>query len=182
KGVGAGRGHCTRPAGSSAATLQLAADPDGILGGQHEGDATAEPVDDGLDRLLWGMAGHGSGIAKAEIDVLMAVDVAEAGARPLGDENREVSRPADHPVHGDAVEQAGLGLLEQRPRARVLGIEALAFAGETGGQTIPVDRAQIGHGGVRGWFRLRTTAIPIAEAAACKPDFAVGAAFGGGAW
>jgi hypothetical protein len=75
------------------------------------------------------VAGHGAGVAEAEVDVLMPIDVAEARALGLGGEHREAAGPADHPVHRHAAEQVAARLLGQLERARVLGAEALELAG-----------------------------------------------------
>ena len=76
-----------------------------------------------------GVAGHRAGVAEAEVDVLVAVDVGEARALGLGREDREAAGPAHHPVHRHAAEQRVLRLLAERVGARVLGAEALELAG-----------------------------------------------------
>ncbi|MGA3088801.1 MAG: hypothetical protein ABSD75_09330 [Terriglobales bacterium] len=100
--VGVGRGERELPVGQAETPLQFFADEDRILGGQHEGDAAFDLIFDGLDRREGGMSGHGSGVAEAEVDVTMAVDVVEVGALSLTHDRRKRPGPLYHPVHGDA--------------------------------------------------------------------------------
>ena len=51
------------------------------------------------------VAGHRARVAEAEVDVLVSVDVDEARALRLGDEEREAAGPLRHPVHRDAREE-----------------------------------------------------------------------------
>ena len=82
------------------------------------------------------MARHRAGVAEAEVDVLVRVDVDEARAFRLLHEHREASRPLAHPVHGDALEQRRPRALGQLAGARVRLDEARLLArvqlGETG--------------------------------------------------
>jgi hypothetical protein len=59
------------------------------------------------------VAGHGSGVAEAEVGVAVAVDVEEVRALGLAHEGRKCSGPLDHPVHGDASEQRLAGAFEE---------------------------------------------------------------------
>ncbi|MOA01267.1 hypothetical protein D3C78_1206610 [compost metagenome] len=74
------------------------------------------------------MAEHAAGVAEAEVEVLVTVDVEEAGALGALDEQRCRRRPVAHPVHRHAAEQRLAGALGQRHGLRVGGDEALALA------------------------------------------------------
>ena len=63
------------------APSQLLADPGRVLGREHVGDPAAELALDGGDRRRRAVAGHRAGVAEAEVDVVVAVDAAEVGAR-----------------------------------------------------------------------------------------------------
>ena len=56
------------------------------------------------------MAEHCACVTEAEIDVFVTVDVFEAGAARIGDEERKRRRPVGHPVHGHAAEERLLRL------------------------------------------------------------------------
>ena len=103
---------------------ELLAGPDGVLGREHVGDAAAELALDGGDRRARAVAGHRPGVAEAEVDVLVAVDAGEPGARGRLDEQGERTGPLDHPVHRHAVEERRLGALVQGVGAWMLGGEA----------------------------------------------------------
>ena len=115
------------PVGQPEAALELLADPDRVLGREHVGDAASELPLDRLDRGRGAVPGHRARVAEAEVDVVVAVDAAKRRALGGLDERRERARPADHPVHRDAVVERGLRPLEQLLRARVLGDEALSL-------------------------------------------------------
>src|SRR5206468_9383975 len=59
------------------------------------------------------VAGHGAGVAEAEIDVAMSVHVEKLGAVSLAHERRKSAGPFGHPVHGDSAQQRFAGALEQ---------------------------------------------------------------------
>ncbi len=71
------------------------------------------------------MAGHRTGVAEAEVDVLVAVDIGEAGAVSLVEEERKGARPAGHPCHRHAAEQVGARVGGHLRRPRVQLDEAL---------------------------------------------------------
>ena len=82
---------------------------------QHRGDAhragLGQRARDGGRR----MAEHRAGVAEAEIDVGVAVDVFDFDAARLAHEQRMRRAPVAHPVHGHAVEPVrGAGLREPR--------------------------------------------------------------------
>lgn len=92
-------GADSKPAG------QLFADPGCVLGREHVDDAAAELALHGRDGRRGSVAGHGARVAKAKVDVVMAVDAPEMGARRRIPVQRERARPFDHPGHRDAVEE-----------------------------------------------------------------------------
>src|SRR5512136_168330 len=85
------------------------------------------------------MAGHRAGVAEAEVDVLVAVDAGEPSAARLGDIGREGTRPARHPIHGDAVEHVRLRPLKELVGAGVARDEELVFARLERRQPLAVD-------------------------------------------
>ena len=87
------------------------------------------------------VAGHRPGVAEAEIDVLVAVDAGEPGAGGFLDEQGERARPADHPVHRDAVQERCLGALVQLLGARMFGDEARGLVGHVARETRAIERA-----------------------------------------
>src|SRR5580692_10530835 len=74
------------------------------------------------------MAGHGSGVAKTEVDVVAAVNVGEMRAAGVFYENRESAGPLVHPVHGNATEQRSLRAKVEFGGARMFSDEAFLFA------------------------------------------------------
>ena len=127
--VGVRRGQRELPVGQPEAPRHLLADPQRVLARQHQRDAARGLRRDRAQRRLGRVAGHRAGVAEAEVDVLVAVDVGEARALGLGREHGEAAGPAHHPVHRHAAEQRVLRLLGERVGARVLGAEALELAG-----------------------------------------------------
>src|SRR4029079_16840442 len=82
------------------------------------------------DGRLGRMAGHRSGVAQAEVDVFVPVDVREARAVRFRREDREATRPADHPRHRHAAQQRPARLDGQLAGARMLALETLELAVE----------------------------------------------------
>jgi hypothetical protein len=68
---------------------------------------------DGINDGLGRMAEHRARVSKAEINVLMAIDICDMS--PLGscDKDREWPGPSHHPVHRNAGEKRFLGSLKQ---------------------------------------------------------------------
>jgi hypothetical protein len=54
------------------------------------------------------MAGHSAGVAKAEINVIVAVNILEMRAMGFCDEDWKFAGPFFHPVHGNAAEKGFL--------------------------------------------------------------------------
>ena len=73
------------------------------------------------------MSGHSSGVAEAEINVAMSVDVDDFGAVRFGDEGRECAGPFGHPVHGHAAEKRFAGAGEESFGPGVGGREFFLF-------------------------------------------------------
>ena len=93
------RGQGELPGADAEPAGQLVADPGGILGREHVGDAAAHLAFDRGHRRRRAVAGHRAGVAEAEVDVVVAVDAAEMGARGALDVRRERAGPLDHPGH-----------------------------------------------------------------------------------
>ena len=79
-------------------------------------------------RRLGRVAGHRAGVAEAEVDVLVAVDVDEARAVRLGGEDREAARPAIIQGIGTPESSDAARARRELARARVLALEALELA------------------------------------------------------
>ena len=126
--VGVGGGERQLPVLQAEASRELGGDPQGVLRRQHGGDTACGLRHDGGDGGLRGVTGHGTGVAEAEVDVLVPVHAGEPGAAGLGHVGREGARPARHPVHGDAVEHVRLRPLEELAGPGVARDEALVFA------------------------------------------------------
>ena len=137
--VGVRGGESQLPQRQPEAALELAGHPDGVRGGHHGGDTVPGPLGQHVGHKGEGMAGHGPGIAQSEVDVLVAVDVGDAGAFCGLHEHGETSGPTGHPRHGHAGEEVLLGLLSQLRRLRVEVLEVGAFLGEAGAEQVAVD-------------------------------------------
>ena len=96
---------------------ELLADDRRVLGRQHQRDARAAACSAITATVAGGrVPGHRAGVAEAEVDVLVAVDVDDARARRLGREDREPARPAGHPVHRHPAEQRADGAVRELAR------------------------------------------------------------------
>src|SRR5260370_20000150 len=109
--VGVGGGERELPVWKAEAALEILADPEGIFGGKHEGDALFGAASNGFGDDIGRVAGHGAGVAEAEIDIIAAVHVGKVCAFGGFDEDGESASPFFHPVHGDAAEEGGLSAL-----------------------------------------------------------------------
>ena len=78
--IGVGGGERELPVGQAEAALEIFADPERVFGGKHERDAFADAAGDGVGDDIGRMAGHGAGVAEAEVDVVVAVNVGEMRA------------------------------------------------------------------------------------------------------
>ena len=79
--VGVGRGHRELPERQAEPAAELLARGEGVLGRKHVGDSAAHLALDGGDRRRWAVTGHRPGVTEAEVDVVVAVDAAEAARR-----------------------------------------------------------------------------------------------------
>src|SRR5690349_316379 len=85
------------------------------------------------------MTEHRAGIAEAEIDVGIAIDVLEFDAARLAHEQRVRSAPVAHPVHGHAVQPVLRADLRKPRGLHVSSGERLPLARRDPGQRFAVD-------------------------------------------
>ena len=85
------------------------------------------------------MTGHGAGVAQAEINVIVAVDILEMRAVGFGDEDGKFAGPLFHPVHGDAAEEGFLGAGVKSGRQWAFGDEFFFFVGHESLEARAVD-------------------------------------------
>src|ERR1700678_4207263 len=76
------------------------------------------------------MVGQRAGVAEAETDLVVTVDVGEGGAAGFGDEDRKFAGPFFHPVHGAPAEEGFLGAFVERGGFGMSRDEIIFFAGE----------------------------------------------------
>ncbi len=139
--VGVGRRQRELPQRQPESAAQLLADPARVLVGQHRRDALRRALADRADDRLGAVARHRAGVAEAEVHVLVPVDVGEARPVRLVDVDRELTRPAHHPVHGHAVQQRAARALEDLERAGVSLAERRQLAAHQLAQPGAVDLA-----------------------------------------
>ena len=137
--VGVGGGERELPERKAETALEIFADPERVLGGKHERDAFAHAAGNGFGDDLRRVAGHGAGVAEAEVDVIVAINVGEMGASGGFHEDREGAGPFVHPVHGDAAEKRALGAEIEFGGTRVIGDETFFFALVKGAEARAVD-------------------------------------------
>jgi hypothetical protein len=104
-GGAGGRREGELPVGKAEPPGHLLADPERVLAGEHQRDPVPRLLRDRTHRRLGRVPRHRAGVAQAEVDVLVTVDVVEARAAGVGCENGEAAGPPDHPVHRHAAEQ-----------------------------------------------------------------------------
>ncbi len=109
---------------------QLLAHPQRVLARKHQRDPARGLLGDRTHDRLGRVPGHRAGVAEAEVDVLDAVDVAEASALCLARKNGKAARPADHPVHRHTGQERRVRAVRELRRAGVLALEALELARE----------------------------------------------------
>ena len=112
--VGVGRRHRDLPERQAETLPQLLADGDRVFGGEHGRDPASRLPRDGVDGRRRRVTGHRAGVAEAEVDVGVTVDVDEVSVVRLLDEDRHAARPSLHPVHRHTADEGCLGPLEQR--------------------------------------------------------------------
>ena len=125
--IGVGGGERELPIGQVETALEIFADPERVFGGKHQRDAFFGAAGDGFSDDIGRVAGHGTGVAQAEVDVVAAVNVSEVRAFGGFDEDGECAGPFFHPVHGDAAKEGGLGALVESGGFGVVGKEAGFF-------------------------------------------------------
>ena len=101
-----GRGQRKLPVRKIESLLQFFGDENRVFARQHQRDAAPQLLFNRLYGRRWRVSGHGSGIAQAEIDVAVPVDVEEVRALCLAHKRRKGSSPFRHPVHGYAAQAA----------------------------------------------------------------------------
>ena len=104
----------------------------GIFAGEHGGQAVVALFGDRLGDRVRRVAEHGAGVAQAEVDVFVAVDIIEARALGAADEQRIRGRPVGHPVHRYAAEQRVARPLGQGHGFRIALDKARSFTGGEG--------------------------------------------------
>ena len=130
--VGVRRGRRHLPAREPEAVFQQLADDRCIGRGHHGGEAVSSFALQGLHHGRRRVAEHGAGVAKAKIDVVVAIGVGYVNALRLGDEQREWRAPVHHPVHGNTLQPVPGRIFRELFRSRVaLGEEGL-FAAQHG--------------------------------------------------
>jgi hypothetical protein len=111
----------------------------GTLRGQHGRDARgARPgqrAGDGRRRVTE----HGAGVAQAEIDVAVAVDVLDVDTQRAAHEQRVRRVPVPHPMHGHAAQPARCARLRQASGFAMRGAETVGLAGDQPAQRFTVD-------------------------------------------
>jgi hypothetical protein len=145
--VGVGGGQRELPVGEAETPPELLPHPGRVLRGEHQRHATGGLGGDRLRGCRRGVAGHRPGVAKAEVDVGVAVDVGEPRARCLGDEDGKSARPLGHPRHRHAGQKRLAPPLEQLPRAGMLRDEALLLGAKERAQPRAIELPGHGAGG-----------------------------------
>ena len=130
--VGVGGGGGDLPERQAEARGQQFAADHGVFARQHGGQAVVGLLGDGLGDRVRRVAKHGAGVAQAEVDVLVAVDVIKAGALGALDEQRAGRRPVGHPVHRHAGVQRAARAFGQGDGLRIAFEETGALAGGEG--------------------------------------------------
>src|SRR6185369_12169191 len=118
-------------------------DEDGVFARQHERDAALGLLFDSFDGGERRMPGHGTSVAKTQVDVAVTVHVIEMRALCFANEGGKGAGPLDHPVHGNASEERLLAALEQGLGFGAFVDEFLLLALHEGCETAAIDG---GHG------------------------------------
>src|SRR5260370_21710991 len=106
--MGVGGSERKLPKGKTEAALEIFADPEGVIGGEHESDAFFGAAGDRFDNDFGSVAGHGAGVAEAKVDVFAALDVNEMHALGGFDGARECAGPFFPPVDGEPRREGAL--------------------------------------------------------------------------
>jgi hypothetical protein len=134
-------GRCQRelPERKPEAARQLLSDPGRVSGRKHRRRAARRLSGERPDDRLRRVPGHRAGVAEAEVDVLVAVNVDDPRSLRLLDEHGEPAGPARHPAHRHAEQERGARALAQLERTGVALAEGLDLVLEPRGQAIAVD-------------------------------------------
>ena len=116
------------PVRQAEASREFFADPERVFSRKHECDSLLRLVRNCIDGGCGRMAGHRAGIAEAEIDILVAVNVSEVRAVSFRNEDWKFAGPFFHPIHGYAAEERALGAFVERGGSRAGGDEVSFFA------------------------------------------------------
>ena len=143
--VGVGGGHRHLPIWQAEAPGELATDPGGVVVRQHRRDTSAGLGGERVGHLRQPMPGHRAGVAEAEVDVVMPVDIGEAGPVGFGEEEGERAWPTRHPGHRDTADEMPAGHLGPRRRGGVRTHEAVLFSGVQCGEAAAIDERGHGH-------------------------------------
>lgn len=138
--VGIGRRDGHLPVGQAEEPGKAACHDDGVFRRQHigcpaTGDLSRHHLGDG--RI--GVAEEGRGIAEAEIDIAMSVDIRQPGADRSFGEDRIGAAPLAHPMQGHAVRHVTHGFFVQDTGARMRGDEAFLLAQPQAGEQLRGD-------------------------------------------
>ena len=132
-------GQRERPARQPGAALELGRDRHAVLGWQHVGEAAIDGVAHRGNEHARGMPEHCPGIAEAEIDVLVTVNVGNLRAFCAFDKHRERAFPFDEPWHLHAGQEVRRRLQCQLPRSRMRRFEVLFLPVEQISDASPAD-------------------------------------------
>src|SRR5262249_57537630 len=96
--VDVGSGERELPDGKTETPRELFDDPEGVLGREHEGEPAPRLFLDRADDGRRGMTHHRPGVAEAEIEIPMPVDIGQIGTLGAFREDPETSGPPPHPL------------------------------------------------------------------------------------
>ena len=85
------------------------------------------------------MASHRAGVAKAKVDVIVAVNIDEMRSVGFCYEYWKFAGPFFHPIHGNATEERSLGAFIKSRGFRVVGDEFLFLAAHEGGEASAIN-------------------------------------------
>ena len=127
--IGIGGGESKLPVGEAEAAGEFFADPCGVFGGEHQRDSVIGLARDRRGGWRGRVAGHGAGVAQAEVNVIVTVHILEMRAVGFGNEDGKFAGPFFHPVHGYAAQEGFLGACVESSRERTFINELFFFAG-----------------------------------------------------
>ena len=116
-----------------------------VFGREHVGKAARCLLGHRRDHRRAGMAEHRAGVAKAEVGIVMPVDIGQAATLAAIDEQRKGQRPVGHPLHWDAINPAIASLRRERRRTRPRGTVQLLLGRPKGAKPRQLDPAEHCH-------------------------------------